>query len=82
MSRFDIIRAWKDAAFRKTLTPAQQAQLPENPAGTVELTAAEASAVDGKLAIAICSSCHGCGGVNLGARFQAVINPVNVLRLR
>lgn len=32
-----IIRAWKDDAFRASLTPEQQAELPVHPAGLVEL---------------------------------------------
>jgi mersacidin/lichenicidin family type 2 lantibiotic len=58
MSRLDIIRAWKDAAYRRSLTPDQLAALPANPAGAVELTEAEAAAVDGKMAYADCGSCH------------------------
>jgi mersacidin/lichenicidin family type 2 lantibiotic len=38
MSQQDIIRAWKDPEFRNSLSEAQRSQLPENPAGTVELT--------------------------------------------
>lgn len=32
-----IIRAWKDDAFRQSLSPEQQASLPAHPAGLVEL---------------------------------------------
>jgi len=38
MSDFDIVRAWKDPKYRRSLTAEQQAQLPENPAGMVELS--------------------------------------------
>lgn len=34
MSKLDIIRAWKDEDYRETLT---DAELPEHPAGFVEL---------------------------------------------
>ncbi len=37
MSKVDIIRAWKDKAYRNSLNAAQQNALPGNPAGTVEL---------------------------------------------
>ncbi len=37
MSNIDVIRAWKDEAYRNSLTPDQLAALPENPAGFVEL---------------------------------------------
>jgi len=33
-----IIRAWKDPEYRRNLSPDQQALLPENPAGAIELT--------------------------------------------
>jgi mersacidin/lichenicidin family type 2 lantibiotic len=36
--RFDIIRAWKDEAYRKSLSASELAQLPENPAGAFELS--------------------------------------------
>jgi mersacidin/lichenicidin family type 2 lantibiotic len=58
MNRFDIVRAWKDAAFRNSLSAAQQAALPSHPAGLVELTDLEASAIEGKAAFADCGSCH------------------------
>ncbi|WP_414577933.1 mersacidin/lichenicidin family type 2 lantibiotic [Anabaena sp. CCY 9402-a] len=37
MSSFDIIRAWKDEDYRNTLSGEQRSQLPENPAGMIEL---------------------------------------------
>ncbi len=58
MSRIDIIRAWKDEAYRQGLSEAQRAALPANPAGMSELTEAEAAAVEGKLSSACCSTCH------------------------
>ncbi len=62
MSRVDIIRAWKDASYRKSLSAAQLAGLPANPAGVVELTEVEASTIDGQRALAGCSGCHGTKG--------------------
>ena len=38
MSDLDIIRAWKDKTYRNSLSAEQLAQLPENPAGAVDLT--------------------------------------------
>ena len=35
----DIIRAWKDEAYRESLSEEQQANLPDSPAGMVELGA-------------------------------------------
>jgi mersacidin/lichenicidin family type 2 lantibiotic len=38
MTNIDIVRAWKDEEYRAGLTAAELASLPQNPAGTVELT--------------------------------------------
>jgi len=37
MSHHDVIKAWKNPAYRNTLSPAEQAALPSNPDGNVEL---------------------------------------------
>jgi mersacidin/lichenicidin family type 2 lantibiotic len=42
-----IIRAWKDLEYRLSLSDAERAQLPEHPAGLVELTEKELSPVVG-----------------------------------
>ena len=44
-----IIRAWKDPAFRASLSPEQREQLPENPSGEplTELDDAELGKVNG-----------------------------------
>jgi mono/diheme cytochrome c family protein len=76
MSRHDILRAWKNASRKST-------QVSDNPAGAVELSAAEAATVEGKLAYAICSGCHGC--TRVGNFYSAVINPapfINPVRLK
>jgi mersacidin/lichenicidin family type 2 lantibiotic len=38
MSHEDIIRAWKDEEYWNSLSEEQRAQLPQNPAGMVELS--------------------------------------------
>ena len=38
MSKFDIVRAWKDAEYRQSLSSEEQELLPEHPAGSIELT--------------------------------------------
>jgi mersacidin/lichenicidin family type 2 lantibiotic len=38
MSQLDIVRAWKDATYRRSLTPQQRANLPGNPAGELALS--------------------------------------------
>ena len=50
MSQADIIRAWKDPSYRKGLSSAELAALPENPAGKVELTDDELDGSDTLLA--------------------------------
>ena len=37
MSNQKIIRAWKDAEYRASLTEAERTQLPEHPAGPIEV---------------------------------------------
>jgi mersacidin/lichenicidin family type 2 lantibiotic len=43
----DIVRAWKDPEYRKSLTPEQQASLPENPAEPIPMSEAELKAIVG-----------------------------------
>ena len=47
MNNVNIIRAWKDAEYRNSLSAAELAALPENPAGLVELPDEEMAAVAG-----------------------------------
>lgn len=37
MSAVDVIRAWKDEAYRLSLSEEMRAQLPQNPAGLIEI---------------------------------------------
>jgi mersacidin/lichenicidin family type 2 lantibiotic len=37
MTKSNIIRAWKDEAFRLSLSEAERAMVPENPAGEISL---------------------------------------------
>jgi mersacidin/lichenicidin family type 2 lantibiotic len=43
----DIIRAWKDPEYRQSLEGAQRAQLPDHPAGLLELTEVELDSAAG-----------------------------------
>jgi len=43
----NIVRAWKDASYRQSLSAQEQAMLPANPAGEIELTDVELEAVFG-----------------------------------
>jgi mersacidin/lichenicidin family type 2 lantibiotic len=47
MSSANIIRAWKEEAYRLGLGEAERAQLPAHPAGTVELKANELDSLAG-----------------------------------
>ena len=47
MSKFDIIRAWKDAEYRSGLSEAERAMLPDNPAGSIILSDPELDSVAG-----------------------------------
>ena len=45
--KFDIIRAWKDDTYRQNLSAEQLSQLPDNPAGELELTDADLESIYG-----------------------------------
>jgi len=45
--KFDIVRAWKDETYRQQLSSEEQALLPANPAGELELSDAELLAIHG-----------------------------------
>jgi len=47
MSEIDIIRAWKDPEYRNSLTEEQRKQLPENPAGMIEMSDEETEKIEG-----------------------------------
>jgi len=47
MSNLDIVRAWKDENYRNSLSEAELAMLPANPAGMIELTNEELGDVAG-----------------------------------
>ncbi len=49
MSKNDVIRAWKDPKYRKTLSAVDQASMPVNPVGALELTDEELDGVAGGL---------------------------------
>jgi len=42
-----IIRAWKDPSYRLSLSITERANLPENPAGVIELTSTELAEIKG-----------------------------------
>ncbi|MEM1170691.1 MAG: mersacidin/lichenicidin family type 2 lantibiotic [Cyanobacteria bacterium P01_H01_bin.35] len=52
MSKFDIIRAWKDEEYRNSLSDSEKAQLPENPAGVIEFDDGDMSSMSGGFEVA------------------------------
>ncbi len=52
MSKVNVIRAWKDELYRASLSKEERAQLPEHPAGIIELDADQLSAVTGGTTLA------------------------------
>ncbi len=58
----DIVRAWRDADYFAALSPEQQDQVPDNPAGSIDLSFADLQKVSGARAAASCtgSSCCSC----------------------
>jgi len=57
----DIIRAWKDEDYLDSLSEEQRSQLPENPAGMVELSDKDMGAVaGGRAALADLAACSCC----------------------
>lgn len=47
MSKLDVVRAWKDEEYRESLSAADRSQLPQNPAGIIELTDQDMNGVEG-----------------------------------
>jgi mersacidin/lichenicidin family type 2 lantibiotic len=55
----DIIRAWKDEGYRNSLSAAERAALPPNPAGLITLTDEDLGAVAGGMINSTRSICEG-----------------------
>ena len=56
----DIVRTWKDEAYRQSLSEEDRCTLPENPVGEIELTDADLEAVyGGQSGILACSALCG-----------------------
>jgi mersacidin/lichenicidin family type 2 lantibiotic len=59
--KIDIVRAWKDPVYRKTLTSEQLANLPPHPAGINELSDDELQRIaGGKFPLGITGTCPDC----------------------
>jgi mersacidin/lichenicidin family type 2 lantibiotic len=60
MSVLDVIRAWKDPAYRHSLTAEQRALLPSHPAGAIELSAPAAQEGGGVAVMHRFTPCRRC----------------------
>ncbi len=58
----DIVRAWKDPEYRKSLTPEELASLPPNPAGDTEIPEEDLTTVSGAGTVLTAVGCGGCKG--------------------
>ena len=59
MSANKIIRAWKDAEYRASLSEAERAALPSNPAGLIDLTERDLEVVVGGIVRTKTTFCPG-----------------------
>lgn len=71
----DVIKAWKDPAYRNTLSPAERKSLPANPAGAIEISDepvrnSAVGIIPVTFEVSICCTCASCAmfqeGSNLG----------------
>ena len=63
MSPIDIIRAWKDAEYRQSLSATELAMMPAHPAGLIDLTDDDLESVAGgkpKLTEGVCQTVVAC----------------------
>jgi mersacidin/lichenicidin family type 2 lantibiotic len=71
----DIIRAWKDEEYRNSLSEEQRSQLPENPAGMIELSDEDMGSVVGGVYVAeVAAGSKWCCG---GLYSQSQTNPIS-----
>jgi mersacidin/lichenicidin family type 2 lantibiotic len=47
MTKANIIRAWKDPAYRNSLSPVEREAMPVNPAGAIEISDADLGKIAG-----------------------------------
>ncbi len=56
MSNEDIIRAWKDEDYCNSLSQEKRSQLPDNPAGAIELSQEEMEIIQGGANLSGCNT--------------------------
>jgi len=69
MSHQNVIRAWKDEEYRLSLSDAERALIPENPAGIIELADSDLDAASGGGAGPVTNTCtvtHTCCTIYTG----------------
>jgi mersacidin/lichenicidin family type 2 lantibiotic len=71
----DIVRAWKDPKYRKSLTPEEMASLPANPVGDVVLTWDELSGIAGGVFPITLTLCHLCPSYVLADCPKPIVKP-------
>jgi mersacidin/lichenicidin family type 2 lantibiotic len=58
VSNLNIIRAWKDPDYRRSLTEEQRTQLPAHPAGDIEFRILSLDEAGGIMHYSPCRRCH------------------------
>ncbi|HVJ82921.1 MAG TPA: mersacidin/lichenicidin family type 2 lantibiotic [Planctomycetia bacterium] len=76
MNQIDVVRAWKDEAYRNELPEAARAALPANPAGVVDLADVQAENVNGGATSLIVTILFGClsGKVSCNKAYCGYLN--------
>jgi mersacidin/lichenicidin family type 2 lantibiotic len=76
----DVIRAWKDEDYRSSLSDAQRAELPDNPAGLIELSETDLRNAAGGSIIPLTfpSFCIYCPSVNPLGCSMITICPIDI----
>ena len=62
MKARQVVRAWKDEEYRLSLSDAERSALPENPAGTMELSYADLAGATGGIKVTLGLACISFGG--------------------
>jgi len=81
MSHQEVIRAWKDSAYRNALTPAEQEALPANPAGAIEISDEPfdyfaARIIPFTFEKSICCTCDSCAIFQEGSKLAPATNAI------
>ena len=58
MSQVNVVRAWKDEEYRQSLTEAERAALPENPAGLLDLAESDLQQAEGGYVYVCTALCY------------------------